>query len=473
MQEVLSRGKDFEFIVLSNDPVFAQMVDAIKIVKQFIIDRKLILYGGTAIDMALRLKGASIYPDSSLLVPDLDFFSPNSIEDSYALADILYEAGYKEARAIRALHAITQKVDLVSNHFIADITFCPKAVFDKIPFIMYDQFRVIHPDFQKVDMHSALSFPYDDPPIEVIFNRLTKDIKRYNILEKYYPVETGGGLQLRPVRVPIGLTKYVLNGFAAYALIHKHWREEHSGGTEASDSVTPDVVDPHFAIADGEIVFDTFDGVFEIVHLNPAKAVEELGMVARSYAPYINLRPETHVGKVSGLNMRIDSTKNRLLATNVVRIEGKYEPRDVRVVNIQYLMKHFMAEAQMSEGKLRGTYLTHYQSLQVMARSVRGVEPSPLFLSIETYGGTNYSTAYEILIGQVLHDIEGFDQLVLPWNYYPARSIPKGMAHPAFDPESCKFFCADGREQAEGALKGANAIQRVVDIRAGDLKLNF
>jgi hypothetical protein len=151
--------------------MYQDVVDVIIEVKEFIRKKKLIIYGGTAIDFALRLKGDKIYPDESLSVADLDFFSPNSVEDAYELADMLYNKGYKEARSIVALHVITMRVDMGDNHFIADISYIPRDVYDKIPYLTYDGMRIVHPDFQKIDLHSSLSFPYDNTPMEVIFHR--------------------------------------------------------------------------------------------------------------------------------------------------------------------------------------------------------------------------------------------------------------------------------------------------------------
>ena len=145
MESVFERSKEFEFLVTSYDPVFEDLIEAIEVVKKFIIDHKLIIYGGSAIDYALRLKGDKIYPDDLLKVPDLDMYSPNNVEHSYQLADIFYKMGYKEARAINALHMETMRVDLVDNHFIADITYRPPELFETLPYLEYKGMRIIHP----------------------------------------------------------------------------------------------------------------------------------------------------------------------------------------------------------------------------------------------------------------------------------------------------------------------------------------
>jgi hypothetical protein len=70
---------EYEQIAIIHDPFYDDVMKATQIVRDFIISRERILYGGTAIDYALRLKGEKIYPDDRLDAPDFDFFSPTHI----------------------------------------------------------------------------------------------------------------------------------------------------------------------------------------------------------------------------------------------------------------------------------------------------------------------------------------------------------------------------------------------------------
>src|SRR5688500_11632394 len=103
MDKILENSKSFEYLRDRHDPAYNDLVRAIEIVKKFITDHELIIYGGSAIDYALRLKGDKIYDDKTLAVPDLDFYSPTNVEHSYQLADILYAKGFKNVRVIRAM----------------------------------------------------------------------------------------------------------------------------------------------------------------------------------------------------------------------------------------------------------------------------------------------------------------------------------------------------------------------------------
>ena len=56
-------------------------------------------------------------------------------------------------------------------------------------FLNYKGFRILHPDIQRLDLHKAFCFPFNNPPMEDIFNRWEKDIYRFNLYEKYYPIQ--------------------------------------------------------------------------------------------------------------------------------------------------------------------------------------------------------------------------------------------------------------------------------------------
>lgn len=172
---------------------------AIETVEHFIINRKLVLYGGQAIDYALRLKGDYIYSDEAAAFPDLDFKSPNNVKDAYDLVDIFlgqFKSHYVDGTfagaglgAVKAIHTTTMRVKVEFN-FVADISYIPPAIMEKLPYIEFNSFRVIHPHFQYIDMHHSLSFPFMNAPREAIFHRWKKDVVRYNLLYSYYPIET-------------------------------------------------------------------------------------------------------------------------------------------------------------------------------------------------------------------------------------------------------------------------------------------
>ena len=143
----------YEMMALQADPLYDGMLRGTEAVKKFIATHQCIIYGGTAIDYTLRLRGSSIYDDSKLAVPDLDFYSDKSVELAYEFAQQLYDSGFADARAKTAIHSTTMKVDLGSNHWIADISYLPTTVISRIPTVEYSGMLCVHPDFQRIAMH--------------------------------------------------------------------------------------------------------------------------------------------------------------------------------------------------------------------------------------------------------------------------------------------------------------------------------
>ena len=179
-------SKKYESLVFDRDIYKDKLLTALNIVKKFIIDEKLILTGGMAIDFALREKGSQLYPDDSL--PDYDFYSSDFSNCAYKLGKILCDAGLPNISVISAFHPTTMRVR-VEFIAVADITYIPKKVLKIIPTMKTHEGIIYeHPFFKYMNIHRALSYPYENPPMEVILHRWKKDICRFDILYKFYPI---------------------------------------------------------------------------------------------------------------------------------------------------------------------------------------------------------------------------------------------------------------------------------------------
>lgn len=195
------------------------IINAQEIVKKFIIDRKLIIFGGLAIDYALRLKGSSIYYDGDL--PDYDCVSSRNVDDAYDLGEILTTAGFENVKVIRAKHVETMRVR-VNLITVADIGYIPQRYFDQYKFLVYNQLRILHPDIQRLDLHKAFCFPLNNAPMEDIFHRWEKDLYRFNLYEKFYPIkEHIVNITFRDCTFNLPDIDYAFHGFAAFALYRK------------------------------------------------------------------------------------------------------------------------------------------------------------------------------------------------------------------------------------------------------------
>jgi hypothetical protein len=157
-----------------------EIIKIIKIVEDFIIKKKLICYGGTAINNILP-KYAQFY-NKDIEIPDYDFFSPNAMYDAMELANIYNSAGYTEVEAKAGIHFGTYKV-YVNFIPIADITYLQPQLFKAInkESITISGIKYAPPNFLRMSMYLELSRPMGDT------SRWEKILKRINLLNKYYP----------------------------------------------------------------------------------------------------------------------------------------------------------------------------------------------------------------------------------------------------------------------------------------------
>lgn len=451
METIFEQGKQFEYLVTTFDPVFNSLLISIDIVKKFIIDNNLIIYGGTSLDYALRLCGDSIYPDNMLAVPDLDCYSPINVEHAYQLADILYHHGYTNARAINAQHMKTMRVDLIDNHFIADITYIPQEIFSTLPYLIYNGMKIIHPHFLRIDLHSSLSFPYDNPPNEVIFERWDKDIKRFNKLAAKYPlISNGDGLILNRLSIPIDINKYVLTGFAAYSAIYYYYiTNAPNFGIVPDNNIIKSLPD----IKNNLFTFLTIDQKIHLVGFDIDSIAAELNIIGDKYDPYINIIPEKIIGTWKHGQIELYSTTNKLVGISTVVIDGI----NFKITNIQYLLKTFLSMYFINRDNkiVANTYINHYNSLLSMIKSfddvlskeyTNSITDSPLYPSITIYGNNNYNLSAMVGLNRLFHDVDNTTLYITPSNYYPEKSLKNNNPHPSFDYQSSVFFHESGNK---------------------------
>ena len=97
----------------------------IKEVENFIRKRKLVCYGGTAINNLLPVDDQFYNLDIEL--PDYDVYSSNAMKDAIDLANIYYKMGFDEVEAKAGMHHGTYKV-FVNYIPVADITQVGKEI---------------------------------------------------------------------------------------------------------------------------------------------------------------------------------------------------------------------------------------------------------------------------------------------------------------------------------------------------------
>jgi len=438
MDIIEAATKTYEGIATRKDTHFESAVAAVTIIKKFIIKHKLILYGGAAIDFALRLHGTNIYPDNMLAVPDLDFYSYDSVAHAYELADELFAAGYKEARAIVASYMRTMRVDIALNHFLADITYIPRAIFDTLPFVIYENMRVIDPVFQKMDSHASLSYPFDNPPREVIFVRWAKDICRFNKMHKFYPTPKPKATpaKLAPTTGVAG-TKHALTGFAGYAVI-MHACEDFLGEPFTTGCVARALDGGRY-----ELTFNSATAIIDLVTPDFDAAIADLSLTEpKAYASFINLRSKHIVAQQA----RLFSSKSRLLGIKTVTIDGV----DVLTASIQQVLFFMLAEAHIAGREnpyAAACYRAYDDLLDIMNRvnarvSAEQIMALPCYPSIEVLGDINRSDSTQMNFLRVAAELKRNVVLPpVPMGYRPERA----RQHPTFDYNSNEAFVRDGR----------------------------
>jgi hypothetical protein len=158
----------------------------IKIVEEFIVKKRLVCYGGTAINNILP-KNAQFY-DKDVEIPDYDFYSPTALKHAKELADIYADHGYLEVEAKAGVHYGTFKV-FVNFIPIADITMLEKPIFESLikDAIIIDGIRYAPADFLRMNVFKELSRPLGD------VSRWEKVLSRLTLLNRYHPMKTDNG----------------------------------------------------------------------------------------------------------------------------------------------------------------------------------------------------------------------------------------------------------------------------------------
>jgi hypothetical protein len=154
----------------------------IDIVENFLRRKKLVCYGGTAINNILPEQDQ--FYNKDVEIPDYDFFSADALNDAKRLADIYAEQGYTEVEAKAGVHVGTYKV-FVNFIPMADITSIPKELFKALQREAVQRAGILYapPDYLRMAMYLELSRPDGD------VSRWEKVLKRLTLLNKNYPMK--------------------------------------------------------------------------------------------------------------------------------------------------------------------------------------------------------------------------------------------------------------------------------------------
>lgn len=163
---------------VANSPEIKRIIS---IVENFLRKKKLICYGGTAINNILP-KQDQFY-NKDIEIPDYDFYSSDALQDAKELVDIYIENDFQEVEAKSGQHHGTYKV-YVNFIPVADITSIPKELFNaiKAESITFAGIWYAPPNLLRMGMYLELSRPAGD------VSRWEKVLKRLILLNKHYPL---------------------------------------------------------------------------------------------------------------------------------------------------------------------------------------------------------------------------------------------------------------------------------------------
>lgn len=160
-----------------------EIKNILKIVEDFLMKKKLMCYGGTAINNILPSYDQFYNRDAE--IPDYDFYSPDALKDAKELTDIYYKKGYTDAEAKAGVHHGTYKV-YVNFIPIADITQMEPSLYKSLfkESLLVAGIRYVPANFLRMGMYLELSRPAGD------VSRWEKVLKRLTLLNKHYPLKS-------------------------------------------------------------------------------------------------------------------------------------------------------------------------------------------------------------------------------------------------------------------------------------------
>ena len=178
LRQAVDKAEERQGRKTANSPEIKRIIG---IVENFIRKKKLICYGGTAINNILP-KQDQFY-NKDVEIPDYDFYSANALNDAKELTDIYVKDGFIEVEAKAGQHHGTFKV-FVNFIPVADITSLPKELFNSIKKEAIRVAGILYapPNLLRMGMFLELSRPAGD------VSRWEKVLKRLTLLNKNYPL---------------------------------------------------------------------------------------------------------------------------------------------------------------------------------------------------------------------------------------------------------------------------------------------
>lgn len=184
---------DYDELVETSQIDYKTKSEMTDICLQFVISKKLIVFGGLAIDFSLKKnKCGGIYEDYQLM--DIDVFSNRHYDVAHELLELFISKGYTNCDLMVAIHPTSVRVR-IDHYMLLDVAYAPDHIYklysDTALTYPTEHGNVLfrHPYIQMLDIHRSFSYPYENKPLENIKNRFYKDYERYLKLVDCYPFD--------------------------------------------------------------------------------------------------------------------------------------------------------------------------------------------------------------------------------------------------------------------------------------------
>ena len=163
------------------DPSIDEITAINDIIYKYVKDKKRKVYGGFALNKLLMQKNPLNTLYSKYDFADIDFYSPDPLNDLTILCDKLHEVGFTNISGKEAQHKETYSI-FVNYKLYCDISYMPLNIYNKVRYVNIDEFTVIHPWFMMIDYFRIFTDPLNSGW------RLEKHFPRFKKLEKNYPL---------------------------------------------------------------------------------------------------------------------------------------------------------------------------------------------------------------------------------------------------------------------------------------------
>lgn len=172
----------------SLEPTYEEILAVHKTALSFVKHKKRKIYGGYALNLLVKQKDPQDAIYKSNKIADIDFYSPDPIQDLIELCNILHEKGFKYVVGKEAQHKETYSIT-VNQLLYCDISYVPRNIYNTMPFMEIDGYAVIHPHFMWIDYLRMMTDPLLSYwRFETDCSGNLKSFKRFHLLQKHFPL---------------------------------------------------------------------------------------------------------------------------------------------------------------------------------------------------------------------------------------------------------------------------------------------